>query len=349
MKVKPVIDALEAAQHETVLVHTGQHYDPIMSDIFFEELELKTPEFHLGVGSGSHAVQTAKTMVAFEALIAEVKPDVTIVVGDVNATLACALVSAKANVPVAHVEAGLRSRDWAMPEEVNRVVTDRLSDLLFAPSADAVVNLRGEGYRDDQVHLVGNVMIDTLLANVDRARSRDVAPSVGLRGEYGIVTMHRPSNVDNGASLEDLVEVFDQIAADIPLILPAHPRVAANLRAFAPRHLRIVEPFGYLDFLGLMANASIVLTDSGGIQEETTALGVPCLTIRESTERPVTVTEGTNRVVGVDPHDIYVAAKETLRDPPVPRCPALWDGRAAERIAQVFESGLPERRPTELS
>ena len=347
MKIKPVLDALEVDGHQTVLVHTGQHYDPLMSDVFFEELGIRAPDRHLGVGSGSHAEQTGRIMVEFERLLEELDADLTVVVGDVNSTMACAIVSAKAGVHVAHVEAGLRSGDWSMPEEINRVVTDRVSDLLLAPSPDAVENLLAEGYRTDQVHLVGNVMIDTLLANVERARQREVASDLGCPTPYGVVTLHRPSNVDDVDNLSALVDALAEIAAETPLIFPAHPRTMSRLSGLVlPPDLRVIEPLGYLDFLGLLAGAALVLTDSGGVQEETTALGVPCLTLRVNTERPITVTEGTNQVVGTDPETIVLAAKKTLAATTSPRCPSLWDGRAAERIALAVRAGLPSVRPT---
>ena len=349
MKIKPVVASLEAAGHEIVLVHTGQHYDEVMSGVFFDELGLRMPDRHLGVGSGTHAEQTGRIMVAFETLLDEVVPDLTVVVGDVNSTLACALVSAKASIPVAHVEAGLRSRDWAMPEEVNRVVTDRVSDLLLAPSQDAVENLLAEGYRTDQIHLVGNVMIDTLLANVERVSERNIAADLGVKGRYGVVTLHRPSNVDDPGVLVGLIAALGQVAQRVPLLFPAHPRTVQRLAGWdIPAGLRIMDPVGYLDFLSMLSSASIVLTDSGGIQEETTALGIPCLTLRENTERPITVDQGTNFVVGTDPTTIATTALNTLAAPPAPQCPPLWDGRAAERIAQVIAAGLPSKRPTEL-
>jgi len=355
-KLKPVIAALDSRGVRTVLVHTGQHYDDRMSDVFFAELDIRQPEHMLEVGSGSHATQTAAIMTAFEPLVEAERPDVVVVVGDVNSTVACSLVAAKAGCLVAHVEAGLRSRDWAMPEEVNRVVTDRLSDYLFAPSADAVENLTAEGYRDDQVHLVGNVMIDTLLANLDRARARegDVRSSVGIGpGTFALATLHRPSNVDDDHRLGELMNALTRISSTLPVVFPAHPRTAARLRRLEmpiPHELHVIDPLGYLDFLALQSAASVVLTDSGGVQEETTALGVPCLTLRENTERPITVTEGTNRVVGVDPDHIVAATHDVLRHGVEPRRPALWDGRAGERIADLIVDGGPalgHRRPTE--
>jgi UDP-N-acetylglucosamine 2-epimerase (non-hydrolysing) len=354
MKIAPVLVELDRRGAETVLVHTGQHYDAVMSDVFFDELGMRHPDEHLGVGSGSHAEQTARTMTSFEALLERVKADVVVVVGDVNSTLACAIVGAKAGLLVAHVEAGLRSRDWDMPEEINRVVTDRVSDFLLAPSADAVDNLRAEGYRDDQIHLVGNVMIDSLLHNVDRARARNVPEGVGVEpGGYALVTLHRPSNVDDPAMLERLVGALAEIARDVPVLFPAHPRTQQRLNAIdVSDRLIVVPPFGYLDFLGLQADARIVLTDSGGIQEETTVLGVPCLTLRTTTERPITITEGTNRLVGTDPGAIVAAAGDIFANGIEKRRPALWDGRAAVRIADVLfdaDGPDPRLRPTELA
>ena len=352
MKVKPVMDALEQRGADVVLVHTGQHYDNAMNDVFFDELGIRAPDHFLGVGSGGHAAQTGRVMTAFEPLVEKLKPDVVVVVGDVNSSMACALVAAKAGPLVAHVEAGLRSRDWGMPEEVNRVVTDRVSDYLLAPSPDAVDNLRAEGYRTEQVHLVGNVMIDTLLANLERAQNRDVLDRLSLRaGEYGLVTLHRPANVDEPALLGRLLGALEQVAQHCPLVFPVHPRTAAVLAAAQPADSRIryVPPAGYLDFLALQASARLVLTDSGGVQEETTVLGVPCLTLRDNTERPITVTEGTNRLVGRDPDRIVEVALETLDRPPGPRCPALWDGHAGDRVAKVLLAGRNVPRPTAVA
>jgi UDP-N-acetylglucosamine 2-epimerase (non-hydrolysing) len=351
MKVKPVMDALEQQGADVILVHTGQHYDAAMSDVFFEDLRIRRPDHFLGAGSGSHAAQTARVMTAFEPLAEQVRPDLVVVVGDVNSTMACALVTAKFGGLLAHVEAGLRSRDWTMPEEVNRVVTDRVSDYLFAPSADAVDNLQAEGYRDDQIHLVGNVMVDTLLANLDRALASDVLSRLGLTaGDYGLVTLHRPANVDDPAVLESLLTALDQISVTCPLVLPAHPRAAQRLRdrGMSDR-VQIIPPAGYLDFIALEAQAAVVLTDSGGVQEETTALGVPCLTLRENTERPITLTEGTNQLVGRDPETIVKAALGVLDAPPPRRTPALWDGKAGQRIADLIMSGggpAERARPT---
>jgi len=354
MKVKPVMDALGRRGVEVVLVHTGQHYDAAMSDVFFADLGIRTPDRHLDVGSGSHAVQTAAVMVAFEGLVAELRPDLVVVVGDVNSTVACALVAAKAGCLVAHVEAGLRSRDWAMPEEVNRVVTDRISDYLLAPSQDAVDNLWAEGYRPDQVHLVGNVMVDTLLANLDRALTSDALARLGVRSrEYGLVTLHRPANVDDPNVLRRILDGLAVPSRELPLVLPAHPRTRPLLeRLGVPEGVTLVPPAGYLDFIALEASARLVLTDSGGVQEETTVLGVPCLTLRDNTERPITVEEGTNRLVGRDTDRIAAAALEVLASPPPARRPALWDGHAGDRIARVLVTGgtpADRLRPTDVA
>ncbi|MFF1343460.1 non-hydrolyzing UDP-N-acetylglucosamine 2-epimerase [Streptomyces sp. NPDC058290] len=348
MKIKPVMDALERRGAEVILVHTGQHYDESMNDVFFRDLGIRPPDRYLGAGSGTHAQQTGRVMTAFEPLVDELAPDVVVVVGDINSTLACALVTAKAGPLLAHVEAGLRSRDWGMPEEVNRVATDRLSDYLLAPSPDAAVNLRAEGYREDQIHVVGNVMIDTLLANLDRARASDVLDRYGLaRGGYGLVTLHRPANVDDPGALRGLLKALGEIADRCPLLLPVHPRAAERLAEIGvPGGIRMVPAAGYLDFIALQDAARVVLTDSGGVQEETTALGVPCVTLRENTERPITVEEGTNVLAGTDPERITATVNRVLDDPPAARCPALWDGRASERIAGVLlDGGTAQTRP----
>lgn len=341
VKVKPVLDALEGRDASVILVHTGQHYDQSMSKVLFDDLGLRRPDHHLGVGSGSHADQTARVMTAFEPLLARIEPEAVVVFGDVNSTLASAITTAKCGLLVAHVEAGLRSRDWSMPEEVNRVVTDRVSDYLFAPSPDASENLRSEGCRHDQIHLVGNVMIDSLFANLERARARPILDELGLAPKrYGLVTLHRPGNVDDPSTLTDLFQALGVVAEDCPLVFPIHPRTRMRLeRSQVPDGLRLVEPMGYLDFLALEDSAKLVITDSGGVQEETTVLGVPCLTVRDSTERPITISEGTNRLVGRDRHRIVAAARDALAGRFPARRPQLWDGRAAPRIAEVLVRG----------
>ncbi len=340
MKVAPILAQLRKRAGMTqVLVHTGQHYDAKMSDVFFQDLGMPDPDVHLGVGSGSHAQQTAKVMTEIEPVLEREQPDVVVVAGDVNSTIAVALVAAKLGFPVAHVEAGLRSRDWRMPEEINRVLTDRLSDLLFTPSRDGDENLRAEGIEPSRVHFVGNVMIDSLRAALPRARESRIHARLELSGrEYALATLHRPANVDDPEALSRLLSALGQVAARIPVVFPIHPRTRARLPAgFEAKNLKLVEPLGYLDFLALTASARLVMTDSGGIQEETTALGVPCLTLRENTERPVTVEVGTNQLVGTDPAKAVAAACEVLAGRAKKgRIPELWDGHAAERVAEVL-------------
>lgn len=341
VKVAPLYRALREQGSEVFLVHTGQHYDPALSDIFFRELDIPAPDVHLGVGSGTHAGQTARIMEAFEPVVERIEPDVVVVVGDVNSTLACALVTAKLPPRLAHVEAGLRSGDWSMPEEVNRVVTDRVSDVLLAPSRDAVQNLLAEGCDPERVHLVGNVMVDSLLSRLDAARARRAAERFGLTpGGYVFATLHRPATVDDPEVLARVLDAFGRIADACPVLLAAHPRTAKRLGEIpVPRGVKVVDPVGYLDSIGLQDSAALVLTDSGGIQEETTVLGVPCLTLRENTERPVTVTHGTNRLVGTDPEVIETVALETLArsDGRRPSQIEGWDGRAAERcVSAIF-------------
>jgi UDP-N-acetylglucosamine 2-epimerase (non-hydrolysing) len=353
MKVKPVLDSVEDLGLSTMLVHTGQHYDERMSDVFFTELGLRPPDRSLGVGSGSHATQTAAVMTGVEALIEEVAPRAVVVAGDVNSTMAAAIVAAKAGCIVVHVESGLRSRDWTMPEEINRVVTDRVSDLLLASSPDAVENLRREGYRDDQVQLVGNVMVDTLLTNLDRALERPVVADLGLEpGGYVLVTLHRPANVDDGAVLGDLLHVLNEVAVDLPVVFPAHPRTLARMGSRPMSgQIHLLEPQGYLDFVALEAGAACVLTDSGGVQEETTVLGVPCLTLRDNTERPITISEGTNRLVGREPAVVLAGYREVRADPPPARRPERWDGKAGLRCAEAISAVLGDtawRRPTDI-
>jgi UDP-N-acetylglucosamine 2-epimerase (non-hydrolysing) len=350
MKVAPIIAALarrQAAPIRQVLVHTGQHYSPEMSDLFFRELGLPDPDINLEVGSGSHAQQTARIMEAFEPVLVAERPDAVLVVGDVNSTIACALVATKLGVRVVHVEAGLRSFDRTMPEEVNRVLTDQISDLLFTTEAEAATNLAREGIAGERVRFVGNVMIDTLLRHRERALARptlaEVVPGVRLaRGGYGIVTLHRPSNVDDDATLAPLLAVLADIARELPLVFPVHPRTRGSIERLGGQlgNLHLVPAQGYLDFLNLMANARLVLTDSGGVQEETTILGVPCLTLRENTERPVTISHGSNVLVGTQPQAIRAAATAALAATPRDVRPPLWDGQAGERIAEVLDGWL---------
>jgi UDP-N-acetylglucosamine 2-epimerase (non-hydrolysing) len=346
MKVAPVVEAMRrrAREFSPVLVHTGQHYDAQMSDAFFRDLDLPAPDVYLGVGSGSHAQQTAAVMQRFEPVVLEHAPDWVLVVGDVNSTLACALVCAKLQIKVAHVEAGLRSRDRSMPEEINRLLTDQIADLLLTPSPDADANLLAENIPRARIRFVGNVMIDSLYAQLDRAARSTVRADLGVKGkDYAVVTLHRPSNVDERATLTRILSALERIGERLPVVFPAHPRTLARLtefglmdraRAAAPR-LRLVEPLGYLDFLRLMSGARLVLTDSGGLQEETTALGIPCLTLRENTERPITVTHGTNRVVGTDAERIVREAFDAL-DSARAELPPLWDGQAADRVLNAL-------------
>ena len=345
MKVGPLIPALRERGAEVELVHTGQHYDEKMSAGFLRDLGIPEPDVNLEVGSGTHGEQTAGVLVAYEGYLMDRSIDAVVVVGDVNSTIACAMAAVKLRVPVAHVEAGLRSRDWNMPEEINRVLTDRISQWLFTTSADADENLAAEGVDPAGIHLVGNVMIDTLLANVDRARRRATAKraELGLRGRYGVVTLHRPSNVDEAEALQQLVDAISSVDDDLDVVFPAHPRTTARLAEFGvtlPSAIHTVEPMGYLDFVGLVDSAAIVMTDSGGIQEETSVLGVPCLTLRENTERPVTCELGTNRLVGTDPDAIVAEARRALASHTEPGDIPLWEGHAAGRIAEVLISDL---------
>lgn len=346
MKIAPLLRELASRERfETYLVHTGQHYDKAMSESFFEELGIAEPDVNLGVGSGSHAEMTAEVLRRMESILVEQEPDVLLVVGDVNSTLAASLAASKLGVPVAHVEAGLRSFDRAMPEEVNRILTDALSDWLFVTEPSGEENLRREGVAAERIHLVGNVMIDTLLANVEKARGRDTLGRFGLEPRaYAALTLHRPSNVDDPDQLRALFDVLEEIHEEIPVVFPVHPRTQAaiesRLGGRAPK-LRMTEPLGYLDFLRLLSDARLVLTDSGGIQEETTVLGVPCLTLRENTERPVTVQQGTNQIVGTDPATIRTEVRKILDGKGRKgRIPDLWDGGAAGRIVDVLERDL---------
>lgn len=341
MKVGPLIRVLEAdPDFEVVLVHTGQHYDNAMSGTFFHELGIRRPDHNLDVGGGSHAQQTAEIMRGFEPVVLNEKPDVVIVVGDVNSTMACALVAKKLGVAVVHVEAGLRSFDRSMPEEINRLVTDAISDLLLVTEESGRRNLRREGVPEDRIFLVGNLMIDSLRKHLERARESAILDRLEIREKpYGVVTLHRPGNVDSLDRLGELLGVLTELSREVPLLFPVHPRTRAHLERmqFAiDGRITFLEPLGYLDFLCMMAHSRIVLTDSGGIQEETTALGVPCLTLRDNTERPVTVEQGTNVIAGTSTASILTAWASVKRNPPKGALPSLWDGNTAERCRQVL-------------
>lgn len=360
MKMAPLIRAFgnRADMPPALLVHTGQHYDAFMNDQLFRDLQLPTPDVNLEVGSGTHAVQTAEIMKRFEPVVDAHRPSCVVVVGDVNSTIACGLVAVKKDVPLVHVEAGLRSNDRRMPEEINRVLTDQISDLLYTTERTAHGNLAREGIADERVHFVGNLMIDSLLAHKPRAvpaatslvrAGVDEAALAGWR-QFGIVTLHRPSNVDQADTLGDLIETLADASRRLPLLLPLHPRTRSNIERFglagrlSNARILTVQPLGYLEMLGLMASATIVLTDSGGIQEETTALGVPCLTLRENTERPITIDQGTNTLVGTNRHAILreldaVLATGGKRG----RVPELWDGNAAPRIAEHLAGWIAQR------
>jgi len=353
MKIAPIIKAFaHTGEVRQTLVHTGQHYDEELSNYFFEDLGLPRPDVDLGVGSASHAVQTARVMIALEPVMTRLEPDWVFTVGDVNSTVAAAMVASKLGIRLAHVEAGLRSGDWSMPEEINRVVTDRLSDALFTTEPSAADNLRAEGLPEDRIHFVGNVMIDTLLEHREKAEALNVAEGMGLEaGSYILVTMHRPSNVDNADKLAAWLEALGQVAVgtELPVVLPLHPRTAARVRECRLEHLlapiHVLPPLRYLEFLGLMASARLVVTDSGGIQEETTVLGVPCVTIRSTTERPVTITHGTNRLYDGEPAGLLEVVRAALMERKAATIPPLWDGQAADRIARITVDSERGRSP----
>jgi UDP-N-acetylglucosamine 2-epimerase (non-hydrolysing) len=353
VKIAPLLREMRRhPEIEPILVHTGQHYDEKLSDVFFRQMGIPEPDVNLEVGSGSHAWQTSEILRKIETVLLERKPDCVLVVGDVNSTVAVSLAAAKLGIPVVHVEAGLRSFDRTMPEEINRIVTDALSDYLFVTEEDAIENLIREGKHRDRIFLVGNVMIDALKQFLPVAQKSKIAEELGLATadgakSYALLTLHRPSNVDSPETLAALLEAIAEIAHKIPVIFPVHPRTKERLSAASAKNLegiRFVAPLGYLDFLCLMSRARLVLTDSGGIQEETTALGVPCLTLRENTERPVTVTEGTNELVGQDPKKIIEAASKILNgETKKGRIPRFWDGKASERIIEILlrEAAIP--------
>jgi len=344
MKVAPILEEMKkSADHfQPFFVHTGQHYDDEMSKAILQELRLPEPDVYLGVGSASHAVQTARIMMAFEEVVTEEKPGLVIVVGDVNSTLACALVASKAGVPIAHVEAGLRSFDRTMPEEINRVLTDRISDFLFTTCEDANRNLRREGIPEEHIYFVGNVMIESLRRFEPMLESSSVFDALGLRrGEYVLATLHRPSNVDDRETLEAILNAFQRIQQEIPLVFPAHPRTQKRMKEFGFQNLnsrlRVTEPMGYIEFLALEKHARFVLTDSGGIQEETTVFGIPCLTIRENTERPITIREGTNVLVGTRESRIVQESLKILNGGGTRgKVPQFWDDKVSERIVGVL-------------
>ena len=343
MEVAPVLAAFAKRGWPQMLIHTGQHYDELMSDLQFRQLQIPKPDVNLGVGSGTHAQQTAAVMAGVERVLIDRRPDVLIVYGDVNSTMAATITAAKLLIPVAHVEAGLRSFDRSMPEEINRMVTDSLATYLFTPSADGDENLKREGAAPHQIIRVGNVMIDSLIRSLPMADGSKVLAPLGISGGYILVTLHRPATVDSPEILEPMLEVLATLAKKRPVIFPIHPRTRARMGtqwASSPG-LHIIDPVGYLEFLGLERDATLVITDSGGVQEETTYLRVPCITVRDNTERPVTVTTGTNTIVGRDPAKLLSVANERLANGIVPgSIPELWDGKAAERIADALAKAL---------
>ncbi|HET7258796.1 MAG TPA: UDP-N-acetylglucosamine 2-epimerase (non-hydrolyzing) [Candidatus Acidoferrum sp.] len=350
-KIAPLIREMQRhPEIDPILVHTGQHYDEALSDIFFRQMGIPAPHVNLEVGSGSHAAQTAEVLKRVEPVLLERRPDLVLVVGDVNSTIAVSLAAVKLGIPVAHVEAGLRSFDRSMPEEINRILTDALAEYLFVTEEDAIEHLLKEGRPRESIYLVGNVMIDSLRHFLPIAQKSSIGDDLALKEgtdwrRFGVLTLHRPSNVDSTEKLAELLRAIDSIAAEVPVIFPVHPRTQQRLlQAGIKTHpqLKLIPPIGYLDFLCLLSKAALVLTDSGGIQEETTALGVPCLTLRENTERPITISEGTNLLIGTDPAKIIAAAQSIIAGKGKPgRIPPYWDGHAAERIVQVLLQNPP--------
>jgi UDP-N-acetylglucosamine 2-epimerase (non-hydrolysing) len=355
VKMAPVIEAVgRKGLFRQLVVHTGQHYDERMSAEILDDLGFPKPDRFLGIGSGSHGEQTGFTLIAFERVLLEESPSLVVVSGDVNATLACSLAASKLGVPVAHIESGLRSRDWTMPEEQNRVLTDRLSDLLFTHSPEANDNLVAEGISAEKIHYVGNTMIDTLRRLEGEARARRVWASFGAdEGDYALVTLHRPSNVDREERLQAVVNALAELGRHTRVLFPVHPRTRARLAAhdglerLAAAGVTCVEPLGYVDFLSLESGAGMIVTDSGGLQEEAAALGVPCYTLRPNTERPITIAQGTNTMIGDDP--AAIAALRPSGDPPAPCAIPLWDGRAAERVADVIAEAFGSLEPIATS
>jgi UDP-N-acetylglucosamine 2-epimerase (non-hydrolysing) len=349
MKVAPLWRAMDQSPLlQPVLIHTGQHYDKNMSDVFFEDLGLPKPDVHLGVSGGSHSQQTAGVMLQFEELCLDQKPDLVLVVGDVNATMATSVVASKMHIPVAHVEAGLRSRDMTMPEEINRLITDAIADLLFTPSPDGSENLRNENVAESRIHLVGNIMIDSLVRSIEKARGYDTYKRFNVeKGQYGVVTLHRPANVDDPENLQKLLMALVEV--DLPLLFPVHPRTRAvmekndmiNLCGLDQSRIQLIEPLGYYDFMNLVIHCQLMLTDSGGLQEETTFLNIPCLTLRPNTERPITITEGTNELATIEslPKQTSSIISGQWKKG---KTPELWDGNTAIRIIRVLERFLSQ-------
>jgi len=344
MKIAPIYAELKSRGQELILLHTGQHYDDNMSKVFFDDLGMPKPDIYMGIGSGSHAYQTGTVMIEFEKICQEKDPSMVVVVGDVNSTVACTIVCAKMGIPCAHVEAGLRSFDRDMPEEINRILTDSVADLLLTPSPDGDEHLRAEGIAEERIIRVGNVMIDSLYSNLTRAESSSIQNDLALEDDYSILTLHRPSNVDDEETFAGIISALEVIGQEIQIVFPMHPRTEKMAKQFSfyeriasiPK-IKITGPVGYLDFVALMSKSKLVLTDSGGLQEETTALGIPCITLRENTERPITVTEGTNTIVGCDPELIKSTALDALTTGGKSgRIPEMWDGKTAHRIADVL-------------
>lgn len=347
MKIAPIVRAFRKVDYDDIgIIHTGQHYDYSMSKVFFEELELPEPDYFLNAGSGSHAEQTGKVMIEFEKVCLRENPGVIVVVGDVNSTLACSIVAKKLDKRVAHVEAGLRSRDMSMPEEINRIVTDSISDLLFVSEISGMTNLLAEGKRDDQIYFTGNVMIDTLYFQLDKLQKQYGREKEDLK-KYGVVTLHRPSNVDKEEHFAEILDALIEISRDMDIVFPVHPRTRKNLEAFGllerlkSSRIELLPPLSYMEFLKLWKDAQIVLTDSGGLQEETTALGIPCFTLRDNTERPITLSEGTNVLAGNRKETILHAyGRYRNNGQKHPRVPEMWDGKAAERIVSILLRSL---------